>query len=64
MPDGTPRDSKRVLGLWAPDRLRIAVIPANPGGMRFWRRHGFEPVPAVGAHPTAIALERPVAGGA
>jgi GNAT superfamily N-acetyltransferase len=46
------------------DRLRIAVIPANVGGMRFWRRHGFEPVPAVGVHPTAVALERPVAGGA
>lgn len=115
VPEGTPRDSKRVLGLWAPglcgvadlvcdwprpatwmiglllldpavrgrgggtrmlgavdaaaagagaDRLRIAVIPANAGGMRFWRRHGFEQVPAVGGHPTAIALERPVAGGA
>ena len=46
------------------DTLRITVIPANTGGMRFWMRHGFTPVPAVGAHPTAIAFERPVAGGA
>ena len=43
------------------DTLRITVIPANTRGMAFWRRQGFEPVPAVGTHPTAIALERPVA---
>jgi len=55
----------RAVDAWAgragADTLRIAVIPANIGGMAFWRRQGFEPVPAVGKHPTAIALERPVA---
>jgi GNAT superfamily N-acetyltransferase len=43
------------------DTLRIAVIPANPGAMRFWTRLGFRPVPVVGVHPSAIALERAVA---
>ena len=42
--------------------LRISVDPANVDGMRFWQRHGFSPVPSVGTHPTAVALERPVAG--
>jgi GNAT superfamily N-acetyltransferase len=42
--------------------LRISVDPANADGLRFWERHGFTPVPAVGDHPTAMALERPVAG--
>ena len=41
--------------------LRISVVPANEPAMAFWRGLGFRPVPAVGAHPTAIALERPVA---
>lgn len=113
VPDGTPRDHKHIVGLFAPDlagivevirdwprpgtwniglllfdpaarrgglgtrmmaavdaladragadTLRITVIPANAGGMAFWRRQGFEPVPNVGVHPTAIAFERPVAG--
>lgn len=113
VPEGTPRDHKHVLGLFAPGlagvveivrdwpragtwniglllldpaarghgageegvgavdalaaaagaaTLRISVDPANTGGLRFWKRLGFTPVPAVGAHPTAIALERPVAG--
>ena len=43
--------------------LRITVIPANTRGMAFWKRLGFTPVPAVGTHPTAIALERPVSIG-
>ena len=42
--------------------LRISVDPANTGGLRFWERLGFTPVSAVGSHPTAMALERPVAG--
>jgi GNAT superfamily N-acetyltransferase len=113
VPEGTPRDHKHVLGLFAPElagvievvrdwprggthniglllldptargrgtgaqivgavdaraaadgaaTLRISVEPANAGGLRFWKRLGFRPVPAVGTHPTAIALERPVAG--
>ena len=41
--------------------LRISVVPANEPAMAFWRGLSFRPVPAVGAHPTAIALERPVA---
>ncbi len=45
------------------DTLRISAIPANTRGMAFWKRLGFAPVPAAGTHPTAIALERPVASG-
>ncbi len=41
--------------------LRISVDPANTDGLRFWERLGFTPVPSVGAHPTAMALERPIA---
>jgi GNAT superfamily N-acetyltransferase len=41
--------------------LRISVMPINTGGLEFWRGLGFTPVPAVGCHPTAMALER-VAG--
>jgi GNAT superfamily N-acetyltransferase len=44
------------------DTLRISVIPENARGMAFWRRLGFHPVPSVGTHGTAIALERAVAG--
>jgi maltose O-acetyltransferase len=112
LPDGTPRDRKHLLGLFAPElvgvvelicdwpragtwnigllllepgarrrragsevlgavdaaaaragaaTLRISVMPTNTGGMEFWRGLGFAPVPAVGSHPTAMALER-VAG--
>ncbi len=43
------------------DTLRVAVKPVNTGGMAFWRRLGFEPVPAVGTDPTVLAFERPVA---
>lgn len=43
------------------DRLRITVNTANTGGLAFWRRHGFEPVPAVLAGPGIIALERSLA---
>jgi GNAT superfamily N-acetyltransferase len=111
MPDGSPRDDKHLLGLFAPhlagvvevlqgwprpgtwniglllieprarsrrlgatvieavdawaagcgaDTLRITVIPANVRGMAFWMRLGFEAVPAVGRHATALAFERPV----
>jgi SAM-dependent methyltransferase/GNAT superfamily N-acetyltransferase len=42
------------------DTLRVAVKPVNTGGMAFWRRLGFEPVPAVGADPAVLAFERPV----
>jgi RimJ/RimL family protein N-acetyltransferase len=41
--------------------LRISVDPANTSGLRFWKRLGFSPVPAVGSHPAALALERPIA---
>jgi GNAT superfamily N-acetyltransferase len=42
--------------------LRISVDPANSGGLRFWERLGFRPVPSVGSHPTATAFERSLAG--
>jgi GNAT superfamily N-acetyltransferase len=111
VPDGTPREDKLAVGLFAPglrgfadivcdwprrgtwmigllvldpavrgrgagtamvgaidaaaaragaDTLRIAAIPKNTGGMRFWTRLGFKPASAVGVHPTAIAHERAV----
>lgn len=43
------------------DTLRISVFRSNVRGLAFWRRLGFEQVAAVGADPSAIALERPLA---
>lgn len=46
------------------DRLRIAVVLANAGGLKFWQALGFTEVDvhpdAMRTHSPAIALERPI----
>jgi RimJ/RimL family protein N-acetyltransferase len=41
-------------------RLRVAVVEANEGALRFWQRLGFTPAPPMG--PGALAFERAAAG--
>jgi GNAT superfamily N-acetyltransferase len=67
-----PRDRGRGVGAavvaaldrWAAsagaDRLRVAVVEANPRALCFWRSLGFSAVPALG--PAATALERQLGG--
>jgi GNAT superfamily N-acetyltransferase len=65
---GTGAQTVAAIDAWAArsgaDRLRISVIAANARGLRFWRRLGFEAVPAAsaaaGAQKPVTAFERSV----